>query len=415
MAGAAGRAAPAVALVAAWIFTTVVGPNSEVGPDVALYHQYAQQIGDGLVPYRDFLFEYPPAALVPIIGAGALGSSSAAFQTAFETLMLGAMLVIQWQASRLARPHGRAVAWSLVLLPPAAGAIAAERLDLFAMAFVVGGLAVLAGGCGAPSHGRAASALALLAFGTTTKLFPVVVAAVALAWLWGQGLRRAAAAGAVAFAVVTLAVCAPFAAIAPHGFVEQLRFQTERPVQIESTPATVLRLTGGAVLTGVDERPNAYRSQALEGGPTAAVGAAFGALQLFTILLSVAWAGAAAGRSPQLPALLVPAAAAVLAFVVLGKVLSPQFVLWVAPLAPLLWLQRARAAAALIVLALVLTQLEFPHRYAGVVAGEGSGVALLAARNGALALALIALLAHLARMARPGAGGARRAASRLSP
>ena len=31
--------------------------------DIALYHAYGERIADGLVPYRDFAFEYPPGAL----------------------------------------------------------------------------------------------------------------------------------------------------------------------------------------------------------------------------------------------------------------------------------------------------------------------------------------------------------------
>jgi hypothetical protein len=170
-------------------------------------------------------------------------------------------------------------------------------------------------------------------------------------------------------------------------------------VQIESTPATVLRLAGGTEVSGTDERPNEFRSQALEGGPTAAVGGAFAALQLAAILLAVLWTPAAARRSPGSAVLLVATGAALLAFVALGKVLSPQFALWVAPLAPLLWLQGARAAAVLVVAALVLTQVEFPHHYADLVLGDAAGVGLVAARNAALLLALALLLVRLRRLA----------------
>jgi hypothetical protein len=395
----AAGAAPAVSLVAAWIVTTTVGPTSEVGPDVALYHAYAQDIGRGLVPYRDFLFEYPPLALAPIVVADAFGSSDRAFQTAFETFMLGSLLVIQWQARGLAGDRGRAVAWSLVLLPPAAGGIVAQRLDVFATAFVVAGLAVLAVRHEEPSPRRAAFALALFALGTATKLFPALAAAVALAWLWGQGRRRAAGAGAATFAAVALVVCAPFVLAAPDGFLDQFAFHSQRPVQVESTPAAVLRLVADPLVTGGEERPNEFRSDGLEGGPTAAVGGVFAALQLAAILLAILSASAAGRASARSAGLLLPAAAALLAFVALGKVFSPQFMLWLAPLAPLLWLERARTAAVLILVALVLTQFEFPHHYSSVVAGDPFGVALLVARNGALLLALALLLAQAARMA----------------
>ena len=56
-------------------------------------------------------------------------------------------------------------------------------------------------------------------------------------------------------------------------------------------------------------------------------------------------------------------AAALVAFVALGKVLSPQFLIWLAPLVPLVAGRRGLHAAALLALALVLTQLWFPYRY----------------------------------------------------
>ena len=57
-------------------------------------------------------------------------------------------------------------------------------------------------------------------------------------------------------------------------------------------------------------------------------------------------------------------AAAVVAFVAFGKVLSPQFLIWLVPLVPA---RRAAVAgsraSALLAVALVLTQLWFPYRY----------------------------------------------------
>jgi hypothetical protein len=56
-------------------------------------------------------------------------------------------------------------------------------------------------------------------------------------------------------------------------------------------------------------------------------------------------------------------AAAVCGFVAFSKVLSPQFLIWLVPLVPLVRGRRGLAASALLAVALVLTQLWFPFRY----------------------------------------------------
>jgi hypothetical protein len=91
-----------------------------------------------------------------------------------------------------------------------------------------------------------------------------------------------------------------------------------------------------------------------------------------------------------------------LAFVALGKVLSPQFVVWLAPFAAVLfaWGGR-RVIAGLLVAATVLTQIEFPSRYFDLVDGENGIVALVGLRNLLLLAALSATVAALARSPRP--------------
>ena len=56
-------------------------------------------------------------------------------------------------------------------------------------------------------------------------------------------------------------------------------------------------------------------------------------------------------------------AAALVAFIALGKVLSPQFVIWLVPVVPLVAGLRGLRASILLAGALVLTQLWFPSRY----------------------------------------------------
>ncbi len=84
------------------------------------------------------------------------------------------------------------------------------------------------------------------------------------------------------------------------------------------------------------------------------------------------------------PEVLTAASAAVVAaFIAFGKVLSPQFLIWLIPLVPLvLGGLGARRLAGLFVLVLVLTQLWFPERYFDALLALDAGpVWLLLARD----------------------------------
>ena len=104
--GASG--APALALIAVWLVATRHGPFSDASvSDLYVYGSYKDLMAHGLVPYRDFDFEYPPGALLPIRLAGCDDVS-------LSLLMLGCALVTQlaaWAAG------GPLAGWAMVALP----------------------------------------------------------------------------------------------------------------------------------------------------------------------------------------------------------------------------------------------------------------------------------------------------------
>jgi hypothetical protein len=163
--------------------------------------------------------------------------------------------------------------------------------------------------------------------------------------------------------------------------------QATRPLQIESLASAVLlaaHQVGGLAITMESSRG----SQNLSGSLPDALGTASSAL-LVVALLGI-WAAAA--RGPATPERLVRfSAASAVAFVSLGKVLSPQFLIWLIPLVPLVRGRRGLAASGLLGLALLLTQLWFPIRYWDLVAFESLPSWLVVARD----LTLLVLLAVL--------------------
>jgi len=208
------------------------------------------------------------------------------------------------------------------------------------------------------------------------RSWPLVLVPLVLVWSYRAGRIRAALVGLA----VTTAIFVPFAIVAPHGLWNSVSGQASRPLQIESLGASLFTAFGHPAVI------SSHGSQNIAGH--GAVAAFFAVLQLATLV--ALWLAFARGPTTN-DRLVRYSAAAVCAFVAFGKVLSPQFLLWLIPLVPLVRGRRGVAATVLLTVALDLTQVWFPRRYWDYVyAFDGAGAVLV--RN----LALVALLAVLA-------------------
>jgi hypothetical protein len=383
--------APAAALALLWAVATTVGPFSDTTVnDLFVYRSYADVLLDGLLPYLDFGFEYPPLAAIPLWAAGLAGTDEPTYAVSFGALMAGCALIGQVLAARLAGDarEGVVVAWLLALTPIVIGASVRTHFDAMPVAFALGGLLAL-------SRDRASLGFLLLGLGTMTKLFPGLLAVLAFVWLVGRGDTRAALRGGAIFAAIVVAISLPFVTFDEDpgsGYVESFTFHTERPVQIESTPATVLFALGGSDVTGTNLRPDRFKSNGLDGGHAETVEVLFSVLLVLALMAVVALAA----RARDARHLVLCGFAALLAFVTLGKVFSPQYVIWLAPFAALAWVWGRRAVAALTGAAIVLTHVEFPSRYFDLINEDPTVIWIVAARNGLLLAALAVLATALA-------------------
>lgn len=352
--------------------------------DLPVYERYGAALEEGQVPYADFDVEYPPLALPAFAVPALLSSDADGYRRWFEALMaacgvaavLGGALVLR------ALGAGHARTWAALLAVAAAplllGSVVLSRFDLWPAALAVLALAALA-------SGRQRLGSLVLGLAIAAKLWPVVLLPLAVAAAARRSRREALAVGTLALGAVALAYL-PFLVADPGGVVASLDRQLSRPLQIESLGAGVLLVLHQAGLQlGVE---SSHGSQNLTGTGTALLAAALPLLQLGAL----AWTWLSFARGPATPERLVcHAAAAVVAFVAFGKVLSPQFLIWLLPLVPLV---RSRAGAALLGAACVLTQLWFPYRYWELVEElDARSSALVLARG----LVLVALLAVLLR------------------
>jgi hypothetical protein len=325
--------------------------------DTPTYQAYGDAIvHHGRVPYRDFAVEYPPGALPVFALPSLFGDYPAAF--AWVMAACGIALVAVSPAR-----------WYVALAPVLVGSLILSRFDLWPALLAAAALVVLA-------RERDAVGWGLLGAAIAAKLWPVALVPLALAWSWRRGRRVAILAGPAVLGAIVL----PFAILAPHGLWTSLRGQLSRPLQIESLPASLLATFG---------HPRVVSSHGSQNIAGHALAGTVETAALVAVLLGL-WLAFARGAMEE-RRLVRYAAACVCAVVVLDKVLSPQYLIWLVPLVPLVRGRRGIAAVVLLTAALVLTQVWFPARYwAYATHFHLAGVVL--ARN----LALLALLAVLA-------------------
>jgi hypothetical protein len=356
--------------------------------DTPVYQHYGNLIADGKVPYRDFAVEYPPGAL-PMFALPGLARHghdqqvSAGFRRAFETLMwmcgalaLASMAVVLRQLRR-----NNAEVWFPLLFaalaPLLLGSVILSRFDLWPTAIVAAALAALV-------SGRLRTGHLLLGLGVTAKIYPAVFIPLGVMYVWKRaGRREALTCLALALAVVA-AVFLPFAVLSPGGVWHSISIQLSRPLQVESLGAAFLLVAHHVFGFGLAGETS-HGSQNVAGTAAVVLAVATSILQVATLFWI--WLSFARGSGSR-EALVRSTAAALCAFIALGKVLSPQFLIWLIPVVPLARGRRGLWASALLAVALVLTQLWFPFRYFRLALHFESGLSwVLLARD----LALVAM------------------------
>jgi hypothetical protein len=345
--------------------------------DYGVYKKYGDKIvNTHAVPYRDFQMEYPPAAL-PVFVLPALVEHYD-YDRVFQGLMalcdLAAVIAVALVA-------GRRAAVIAALAPLALGSVVISRFDLWPTALVAVGIAALV-------RGRSATSALLLGTAFAAKLWPAVLAPLAVVWLARTRGPRAAAQWAAAAVATAAAWFLPFVALSPAGVGHTFHSQLARPLQLESLAGSVLIAVHHIAGTTLHST-SSFGSQNLTGPGTHAAAIAttvVGALALVAVWVLFARGAAADER------FITHAAGAVAVFIAFGKVFSPQFLIWLIPLVPLVRGRRGYVAVPLFGAALVLTQLWFPSHYWDLALHFASTYSwILLARD----LALVALVAVL--------------------
>ncbi len=279
-------------------------------------------------------------------------------------------------------PAGWSALCFAAIAPLLLGSVVLSRFDLWPAAIVAGALAALV-------SGRLRLGHLLLGLGVTAKLYPAVLLPLGVAFVWRRAGRREALICLGLTLVVIAAVFAPFVVLSPGGVWHSLSLQLRRPLQVESLGSALL-LAGHHVFGLGVTAETSHGSQNL--GGAAANGMAVASAVVQAALLIWIWVSFARGAANR-EALVRSSAATLCAFIAFGKVLSPQFLIWLIPIVPLVRGRRGLLASALLGVALVLTQIWFPFRYFRLALDFEEGLSwLLLVRD----LTLVAIVVVLA-------------------
>jgi hypothetical protein len=362
--------------------------------DTPVYQRYGNQIAHGKVPYRDFDLEYPPGALpmfaLPGLAAPGHGQDvKPGFRRTFETLMwvCGAVALLAMAVTLRAL---RASPWVPLLFaavaPLALGSVILSRFDLWPAVLVAGATAALVSARFRTGH-------VLLGIGAAAKLYPAVLLPLAVAFTWKRrGRREALACLGLTFGVFVL-IFLPFVVLAPGGVWHSVSVQLGRPLQVESIGAAVLLVAHHVFGFGLAGETS-HGSQNVAGTAADVLGVASTVVQAAVLV----WIWVSFARGPATGSTLVRAfAAAVCAFIAFGKVLSPQFLIWLIPVVPLVRGRRGLWAGALLLAALVLTQIWFPFRYFRLALDFEAGLSWVLLARDLVLVALALLLASSLR------------------
>ena len=285
--------------------------------DWPTYKNYGDAIKSGLVPYRDFAVEYPPGSLPAFVLPSLIGGD---YASTFAWSMAACGVALVWVVA-LASPRA---ALYVALAPVLSGSLILSRFDLWPALLTTAALVALL-------RGRHGLGWALLGAAIAAELWPLVLVPTAIVWSVRNGRARAIGYGAGVLALVAV----PFLVVAPHGLISSITGQASRPLQVESLGAAVLTTFGHPVIV------DSHGSQNI--GGHGALGTLFAVIQAATLV--ALWIAFARGPATQ-ERLIRYASACVCAFVAFDKVLSPQYLLWLIPLVPLVRGARRRSDGA---------------------------------------------------------------------
>jgi uncharacterized membrane protein len=367
------------------------------GNDIKLYYSTASNLVRGLVPYRDFALEYPPLAILPMLLPQLINPFGFDVYRVLFPLenflfcVLGWLIIKQilpsWNWGQTEKPqlilkYYILISW--ILVP-----VILWRYDLFpALLTLVGFLLV--------TRKRPFWAGICFGLGITAKLYPVVTLPIFSAYYLVKREYSALIRLWIATSVICCLVILPFAFLASDRFFSFLEYHELRGIQIETFVAGLILLATQLGLTKVkiDANFGAFHlNSSLANSILQSSFLSFFFLISFAVLIFICINyfrkdrivnGTISDRS-----LLIYLIAALIVFILSGKVFSTQYLIWLLPFVLLLEEQEQKLFMLISILSIAI----YPFTYLKLVKIYLLPIILLNLRNFFMLALLFRLIA----------------------
>jgi uncharacterized membrane protein len=380
----------ALAIIFFVVFQTFYRVQSQDGTlfsSSGLYYEYASNIMNGQMPYRDFGLEYPPLSLLFFILPRLLADSWLFYSYFFQIEVLICACLGLWITYRIAQRTGQSP-WKLMapytLAIVAIGPITGQQYDIFPAIMLLGSLYFF-------WQGKHKTSWVLMTLGVLTKLFPAVLAPLYLIIYLRERRFRTLAEGVISAALVCLVVLLPFLVTGPDNLMSLVTYHTARGLQVESTYSSFL-LLGNSLGFNLAEMEFNYGSWNLNGTAAHILASFSSGFQLVVLLLCYwyIWTRLRPGRI-QIAELNSFALLLISALLFTSKILSPQYIIWLLPVIALAATRWRFTVWGVFVAACLMTYFIFPVYYTELLNQNVVLIMILGLRN--ILLLLLGLLA----------------------
>ncbi len=371
----------------------------------ALELDFARHILEGKLPYRDFASEYPPLALISFLLPALICPTNPAYIIAFALEMLVFDLATLGLIASLAPRLKFSVEYLLgvyTVLIIAVGPIVILRYDLLPATLTLAALTSFI-------DGGNLTAWLLTAFGASAKLYPVIIAPLMALNLFHRREIGKLIKGGIAFILTFLIINLPFYLLSPENFLDIFTYHAKRGLHAESSYASVLLIGRILGLNRVTGRFNfgSWNLASPLADRLADLSFYISASLLLTVYAIYFWK---LGRKPEPPKEkpeMTPAGTelflrygtlAVAIFLTTGKVLSPQYLIWLLPLLPVARGRCHTAQWLIFAAAGFTTQFIFPYNYINFETFNPPYVLVMAIRNALLIVLAVMLALPRSRM-----------------